>query len=94
MSAIPCVPHMIVQALRTLLLSSVLLTYTCLAVSQAQVTLDGSLGPRGPLGGPTIASVLSSDSSGGVIFFTALASSTWEQGRARLLPVQVRWLTS
>ena len=52
MSATPCVPYVIVQALRTLLLSSVLLTHTFLAVSQAQLTLDGSLGPRGPLVGP------------------------------------------
>ena len=38
--------------LRTLLLSGILLVSALLAVSQAQITLDGSLGPRGPLAGP------------------------------------------
>jgi filamentous hemagglutinin family protein len=37
---------------RTLLLSGVLLLQALLAVSQAQITLDGSLGPRAPLTGP------------------------------------------
>jgi filamentous hemagglutinin family protein len=40
------------RLIRTLLLGSVLLQSALLAVSQAQITLDGSLGPRGPLAGP------------------------------------------
>jgi hypothetical protein len=35
------------RLIRTLLLGSVLLQSALLAVSQAQITLDGSLGPRG-----------------------------------------------
>jgi filamentous hemagglutinin family protein len=38
--------------LRTLLLSGVLLLRVLLTSSQAQITLDGSLGPKGPLAGP------------------------------------------
>jgi filamentous hemagglutinin family protein len=37
---------------RRLTLSSLLLLWVLLAVSHAQLTLDGSLGPRGPLTGP------------------------------------------
>jgi large exoprotein involved in heme utilization and adhesion len=37
---------------RLLMLSSVLLLQAVLTVSHAQITLDGSLGPRGPLTGP------------------------------------------
>jgi hypothetical protein len=37
---------------RISLLSGLVLLQAFLAVSQAQITLDGSLGPRGPLAGP------------------------------------------
>jgi filamentous hemagglutinin family protein len=37
---------------RRLTLSSLLLLWVLLAISQAQITLDGSLGPPGPLAGP------------------------------------------
>src|SRR5919202_1873755 len=40
------------RLIRTLLLSGILLLSALLAVSWAQITLDGSLGPRGPLTGP------------------------------------------
>jgi filamentous hemagglutinin family protein len=40
------------QQIRTLLLSGGLLLSALLAVGQTQVTLDGSLGPQGPLAGP------------------------------------------
>jgi filamentous hemagglutinin family protein len=40
------------QRIRTLLLSGWLLLSALLTVSQAQITLDGSLGPRGPVSGP------------------------------------------
>src|SRR5215831_7664335 len=52
MSTTRFVPNVIVQTMQALLLSSVLLTHTFLPVSEAQITLDGSLGPRGPLVGP------------------------------------------
>jgi filamentous hemagglutinin family protein len=41
-----------VRRRRTSLLSSLVLLQALLAASQAQITLDGSLGPRGPLTGP------------------------------------------
>src|SRR5919198_4344980 len=37
---------------RLSLLSGLVLLQALLAISQAQITLDGSLGPRGPLTGP------------------------------------------
>jgi large exoprotein involved in heme utilization and adhesion len=40
------------RRLRMLLLSGLVLLQALLALSQAQITLDGSLGPRGPLPGP------------------------------------------
>ena len=40
------------RRLRLSLLSGLVLLQALLAVSQAQITLDGSLGPRGPLTGP------------------------------------------
>jgi filamentous hemagglutinin family protein len=40
------------RLIRTLLFSSILVQSALLAVSQAQLTLDGSLGPGGPLAGP------------------------------------------
>ena len=52
MSAKRCVLRVLAQTMHALLLSSVLLTHTFLPVSQAQITLDGSLGPRGALLGP------------------------------------------
>jgi filamentous hemagglutinin family protein len=42
----------VVGVLRTLLCSGILLLSALLALSQAQVSLDGSLGPQGPLPGP------------------------------------------
>jgi filamentous hemagglutinin family protein len=40
------------QCIQTLLLSGLVLLSALLTVSRAQITLDGSLGPRGPLSGP------------------------------------------
>jgi large exoprotein involved in heme utilization and adhesion len=48
----PCVPPGPSPRLRTWLLSSVLWLHALLVVSHAQITLDGSLGPQGPLLGP------------------------------------------
>jgi filamentous hemagglutinin family protein len=45
-------PQMVMRILQRLLLSNVLVQSILLAVSWAQITLDGSLGPRGPLTGP------------------------------------------
>jgi large exoprotein involved in heme utilization and adhesion len=44
--------HTMTRAIQRLLLSGILLASVLLAVSEAQITLDGSLGPRGPLMGP------------------------------------------
>ena len=46
------VPQMVMRILQRLLLSSVLVQSFPLAVSWAQITLDGSLGPGGALSGP------------------------------------------
>jgi filamentous hemagglutinin family protein len=48
----PHVPPVRSHRLQTRLLSRLVLLQAFLAVSQAQMTLDGSLGRRGPLAGP------------------------------------------
>jgi filamentous hemagglutinin family protein len=52
MTASDPAPQGVTRARYTLLLSSVLLLGTLLTVSQAQITMDGSLGSAGPLTGP------------------------------------------
>ena len=52
MACDPPTPHLWARCLHTLLCGSLSFLTTLGAVSHAQITLDGSLGPRGPLPGP------------------------------------------
>jgi filamentous hemagglutinin family protein len=52
MACHPNVHHRLPRFIRAPLLGSILLLSALLAVSWAQVTLDGSIGPLGPLAGP------------------------------------------
>ena len=75
---------------RWLMLSSVLLLQAVLTVSHAQITLDGSLGPRGPLTGPNYHIGADVGQSAAATSFTALARSTCPPGAARPSPAPRR----
>src|SRR5262249_51374311 len=52
MASPPTAPHLLSRLLRVLLVGSSVLLGALVGSSQAQIALDGSLGPRGALNGP------------------------------------------